>query len=79
MAIVGFVIFDVLAIVFLLWCLLNLIREGRHHRGVSVKVMRIDSMLSRRKANILATGSGRFQAGGVRRLNRKLAEPRTEW
>ncbi len=79
MAIVGFVIFDVLAVVFLLWCLLNFIHEGRRHRGVSVKVMRVDRMLSRRKANILATGSGRFHASGVPRLNRKLAEPRTEW
>lgn len=54
MPIVAFVLFDLVAVMFLLWCLLNFVREGARHRGVDVKVMRLDPMQARRKANIFA-------------------------
>lgn len=44
MAIVGFVIFDVLAVTFFLWCLANFIREDRRYKGGNVKVTRRDPL-----------------------------------
>ncbi len=54
MAVIAFVLFDLLALMFLLWCLVNFIRDGRRYKGVRVKVMRLDPMLFRRTANIFA-------------------------
>jgi hypothetical protein len=44
MAIVGFVIFDVLVVTFFLWCLANFIREDRRYKGANVKVTRLDPL-----------------------------------
>lgn len=67
MPIVAFVLFDLVAVMFLLWCLLNFVREGARHRGVDVKVMRLDPMQARRKANIFSPAEARVFPPGTPR------------
>ena len=67
MAIVGFVILEVLAVTFFLWCLANFIRDGRGYKGASVKVTRLDPLPLPSAKNVLRLDEQTFS----RRVRRK--------
>ncbi len=65
MAIAGFVTFDVLGIIFLVWCLANFIREGRRYKSTRVNIMRIDPMLPHKVTTRVVAPRESEQLGGL--------------
>ncbi len=68
LGIIAFVTFDMLGVVFLLWCLYNLHREGRA-RGKRAKVLRIDAPERQKTGNVVSIADARPEV----RLGRKQA------
>lgn len=57
LATVGFIVFDLAGVAFLLWCLVNFVREDRHHRRNNVKVMYIEPLPQPTSTNVVPIGS----------------------
>ncbi len=50
---IAFVLFDLLGMVFLLWCLAHFYRESRRYRGADVEVLRFDPLPGSRTASVV--------------------------
>lgn len=70
-SIIAFIVFDLLGVVFLLWCLLNFVREDRRYRRSNVKVMHIDPMLRHISAKVVPMD--RTRSGWQKRRSARLA------
>ncbi len=76
---IAFVVFDLLGIAFLLWCLVNFVREDRRNRG-TVSIVRIDPV-SAHSSNLVSMGqhatSRHKQQHRIEALRNALAIPRS--